>query len=164
MMDEDNTQNNNNYYQKQPTSSNFLKPSDLHDKDLTQLCFELINPTYKDIALPYGKQEVVDENGKITGYTDVLMQMFTKELQTANLDRLDYEYCLSSFNLIIMLINHGVIGKVVVSLLEMVNTRLLASNSKRGHLTKHMLSTIVNYKQKVEQTQDKKSNSLLFNK
>ena len=135
-----------------------LTAADLQTKDLTQLCFELVKPTYSDIQLPYARTNVLNEKGEVTGYTDVLMQMFTKELQTANLDKNDYEYCINTFNLAILLINNNVIGKTVVTHLEMINTRLLASNSKHGHLTKHMLSTIVNYKQKVEQTQDKNRN------
>lgn len=135
-----------------------ITAADLQNKDLTQLCFELVKPTYSNIQLPYAQSKIVDDKGIVTGYTDVMMQMFTKELQTANLDKADYEYCINTFNLAILLINHNVIGKTVVTHLEMINTRLLASNSKHGHLTKHMLSTIVNYKQKVEQTQEKNRN------
>jgi len=127
--------------------------SELQDPDMARFYTEFIKPTNAQ-GLPYHKIEI-DEDGKQRLKTQ-LIQMFTKELKTANLDGKDYAYVLDTFNFAIMMIDNGIIGQASMTLMHMIETRLMASNSKQGFLTKQMLSTVVNQTQKVEDATKRK--------
>lgn len=146
---DDNLEHNTSY---NPYVQNVPKGMDEQVDDMAAFYNRLSEPTNRH-ALPYYKVEV-DEAG-IQQIRQNLVNMFTKELKTANLDSRDYDYIINTFNFAIMMIDNGIIGQTSMTLLHMIESRLMASNSKGGFLVKQMLNTVIKQLQTLDNKQSK---------